>query len=571
MCCRIWAGAVLLMSAACGSTPEPTAGALARAADEYWEFQMRTYPRWATYLGDPRYNDRLDEIGPAAREAVARFNRALIARLDAIDREALGDSDRVTYDLLRLFVQNELESLSHKFYQWDIDQMDGPQVWLARMLETQPLKTDADYENLLRRYAAFPRWMDGFMADLQEGLTEGRVAPKIAVTRVISQLEEILATPVERSVFLTHAGPRLRLKITIETEIYPAYRKLLAFLSRTYLPRCAESFSLSNLPGGPEAYRFRIRHHTTLPLSADEVHQIGLDQIRAIHDEMNAIGARLGHEGDAVSLIRRIGAVRENFASSGEELMAGFREVLGRVDALLPAHFGTLPRTPYVVEPMPPYQQKHAPAAYYEPPPTDGSRPGRFKANLYRPEARPRYTMAALAVHEAVPGHHLQIALAQEQRGLPTFRRNGQVTAFVEGWGLYSERLADEMGVYRDDLERFGMLTYQAWRAARLVVDSGIHAKGWTRDQAMDFFERHVGLSGPEMANEIDRYIVWPGQALAYMIGQRQILRLRDEARRELGDRFDLRRFHDRVLLNGPLPLATLEDIIRRWIADQKR
>lgn len=565
--------AAMALLAACSGGPKPDdpgrhAVALDALGEAYWEFQLQSNPRWATTLGDPRFNDRLESIGPESRRRTTEALSAFLEKLGTIDREALDESRRASRDLLKLGMEGTLEELRHKFYQWDVDQMDGPAVWLPRMLETFPLKQPGDYRNLIRRYEAFPGWIAEYLANLREGLAEGRVASRMAVERVAGQLETILGTPIDRSPLLPAAGPRLELTIALSDHVMPAYRKLLLFLRQDYLPKArAENVGLSALPGGAEAYAHRIRHHTTLPLSAEEVHRIGLEELAAVHAEMQQIATRVSFPGDVPAFIRVVREDPAMYAASGQELLEGFREILRRVDAKLPEVFGSLPKTPYVVEPMPPYQEKDAPSAYYELPSPDGARPGIFKANTYMPGSRPRYTMAALAVHEAVPGHHLQIALAQEQKGLPPFRREGHVTAFVEGWALYTERLADEMGIYRDDMERFGMLTYQAWRAARLVVDTGIHAQGWSREKALEFIRLNVGLSEREAANEIDRYIIWPGQALAYMIGQRHILKLRAAARRQLGDRFDLKQFHDRVLLNGAIPLEALEDNIKRWMA----
>lgn len=564
-------GAALL--AACATPPgnatQPgeASMALKQLGEDYWEYQLSTNPTMATHLGDHRFNDRLEEIGPAARERDASQWRSFLERLSTIDRDALDESERVSYDILKTYLDEDLEAQRHKGYQWDLNQLYGPQVWLQRLVQVTPLKGDADYDKLLARYDAFPRWMDEYIANLQEGLDEGRTVPTVVVERVIGQLDALLKEKPEESEFLPPAGPRTRFLTAIRDSVFGSYRKLLYFLRNTYRGR--ETVGISSIPGGAEAYEYRIRHHTTLPLTADQIHRIGLDEIASIHREMVEIARRNGHDGDAPSFIARVKATGELFATSREQLIDGYREILTRVDAKLPEFFGTLPTIGYAVEPMPEYQEKDAPTAYYEPPPEDGTRPGKFLANTYDPPSRPLYGMAALAVHEAVPGHHMQIAVALERKDLPAFRRHGRFTAFVEGWGLYAERLAVEMGVYRDDMERFGMLMYQAWRAARLVVDTGMHAKGWTREQAMQFVRENVGLTEKEMSNEIDRYIIWPGQALAYTIGRREIERIRAKAEAALGDRFDIREFHDRVLLNGPLPLSTLADNIERWAAEK--
>lgn len=561
--------------AACTGTPtaegpSETSAELERLGQDYWDFLMETSPTWATYLKDYRWNDRLEDIGPDGRRRVANQTHDFLERLAQIEPDPLTESERVSYDILKTYLDDTLARQHHKFYQWAVDQMDGPQVWLPELLRNHPQKSDKDFEDLIKRFKAFPRWIKQYIANLREGLREKRVAPKVAVVRVIDQLQQIVDTKVEASALLPDAGPRLRLISAIRDEVYPAFHRLLLFLRETYLSQAREEVGLSSIPGGREAYAYRIRHHTSLSLSAEEIHQIGLEELRTIHKEMEEIARRVGHQGDVASFLLAVTASPSNFASSREQLLTGFRAILQRVDQELPKYFKTFPSIGYEVKPMPAYQERDAPAAYYYGPPDDGSRLGIFYANTYKPSSRPLYTMAALAVHEAVPGHHTQIVIARDQKDLPTFRRHGHFTSFSEGWALYAERLADEMGIYDGDIERFGMLTYQAWRAARLVVDTGMHAKGWTRKQAMDFFRSNVGLSETELANEIDRYIIWPGQALAYMIGKLEIMRLRAWAREQLGEAFDIREFHDRVLLNGPLPLSTLQDNIERWVSAQK-
>ncbi|HYF00676.1 MAG TPA: DUF885 domain-containing protein, partial [Planctomycetota bacterium] len=335
----------------------------------------------------------------------------------------------------------------------------------------------------------------------------------------------------------------------------------LRFLEEEYLPKArTRDLGLGALPGGPAAYAFRIRHHTTLPLSAEEIHRIGLEELRSIQAEMKRIAG-----GDLPSFFATLKADPKNFFSSREELLSTARRDLEACRAALPKWFGRLPRTDCEVKAIEDYREKDSVAAFYYPPDEKLTRKGIYYANTYQPEKRPRFNLRALTVHEAVPGHHLQIALAMEIEGLPRFRRQAGFTAYVEGWGLYSERLADEMGLYEDDLQRFGMLTYQAWRACRLVVDTGLHALGWTREQAVRFFMDNVALTEAEVLNEVDRYLIWPGQALAYMIGKREILALREEARRRLGGRFDIRAFHDLVLRNGAVPLPTLRRLVEAW------
>jgi prolyl oligopeptidase len=395
---------------------------------------------------------------------------------------------------------------------------------------------------------------------------------------VAGQLEALLATPPEKSPLALALEKRPvsassldgRLLGAIRDSVYPAYAKYLAFLKTEYASRAREEVGVWATAGGDAAYAFRVRHHTTTNLTPDELHEIGRDELRSILGEMEAIARKLGHAGDVKSFFAKLMADRANFWSSSAEILGHFERILEKCSAALPKAFGRLPKTRCIVKAIEEYREKDCVAAFYYQPPEDLSRPGIFYANTYQPQTRLKCNNAALTVHEAVPGHHLQIAISVEMKGLPPFRRHGMFTAFVEGWALYTERLADELGLYEDDLERFGMLTYQAWRACRLVVDTGLHAKKWTRQQAIDFFKANIALGDTEIVNEVDRYIIWPGQALAYKVGQREISRLRAEAKKSMGAAFDLRGFHDEVLRHGALPLTTLGEAVRDW-ADQTR
>jgi len=399
--------------------------------------------------------------------------------------------------------------------------------------------------------------MDQYLDNLRAGVRDGRVAMRVAVERVIGQLKGLLGTPEEKSPFA--AKPEL--VPSIRESVYPAFRKMLAYLEGEYLATSrAKDVGLWALPGGQEAYRFRIRLHTTTDLTAEEIHRIGLEELRSIQAEMRTIA-----KGDLRPFMDRLKKDPKNFFASREELIDSARRELAKATAKLPAWFKRLPKNECEVKAIEAYRERDCVAAFYYQPDEKLTRKGIFYANTFDATSRPRFNMPALAIHEAVPGHHLQIALALEIEGLPRFRRQAGFTAFVEGWGLYSERLGDEMGLYEDDLSRFGMLTYQAWRACRLVVDTGLHAMKWTRQQAIDFFMENVALTETEVLNEVDRYIIWPGQALAYMVGKREILALREEARKAMGPRFDIKDFHDVVLRNGAIPLTTLRRLVCGW------
>jgi prolyl oligopeptidase len=529
---------------------------LARLGDDYWEWTLRETPTYATYLGDFRYNDRLSDISESGRDRRRSDARAFLARLGRIDQAGLPEVDRVTADILRLQLEQGMEEERHKFWQWEVDQMNGPQADFPQLMNFHPLSDEA---GLLARFRAFPAYIDQYLENLRAGLGEGRAAMRPAVERVIGQLEGLLSAPEEKSPF----AARPAFLPAIRDSLYPAYRKMLDFLRGEYLGKArTRDVGLWALPGGAEAYRFRIRLHTTTDLAAEEIHRIGLEELRSIQEEMRKIA-----RGDLRAFMEKLKGDPRNFFASREEILAAARRELEKATARLPAWFGRLPRNACEVKAIEDYREKDAVAAFYYPPDEKLTRKGIFYANTYEPASRPRFNMPALAAHEAVPGHHLQIALAYEIEGLPRFRRQAAFTAFVEGWGLYSERLGDEMGLYEDDLSRFGMLTYQAWRACRLAVDTGLHALRWTREQAIGFFMENVALTETEVLNEVDRYIIWPGQALAYMIGKREILALREEARKALGARFDIRAFHDVVLRNGAVPLTTLRALVTAWAA----
>jgi uncharacterized protein (DUF885 family) len=545
------------------------------AGDEYWQWVLRTEPTWATYLGDPRYNDQLPRIGPADVDRQLAELRAMKSKVAALDPAGFDDADRVTRSILDHLLASQIQERELKFHQWNIDQMMGPQVWLLELLNYHPFRIEKDVLDLIVRFQAFPRYIEEHLANLRQGMEQGRVAPRVAVTRVAGQLEALLATPPEKSplaIALDKRPPSAapldnRLLESIRGAVYPAYSKYLAFLKTEYAAKAREDVGVWATADGDAAYAFRVRHHTTTNLTPDQLHEIGKEELQSILGEMLEIARKLGHSGDVKSFFAKLMADRANFWSTREEIIAHFERVLEKCSAALPKAFGRLPKTPCIVKSIEEYREKDCVAAFYYQPPEDLSRPGIFYANTYQPHTRLKCNNAALTVHEAVPGHHLQIAISVEMQGLPPFRRHGMFTAFVEGWALYTERLADELGLYENDLERFGMLTYQAWRACRLVVDTGLHSKRWTRQQAIDFFKANIALGETEIVNEVDRYIIWPGQALAYKVGQREISRLRAEAKSSMGAAFDLRGFHDEVLRHGALPLTTLEETVQRWSA----
>ncbi|MBI4425190.1 MAG: DUF885 domain-containing protein [Elusimicrobia bacterium] len=546
---------------------------LAKLSTDYWDWAMARDPLWATFIRHPGRDDRLaDPSAEGRRKELADIDR-LAKRLSAVDPAALDEGDRVSWEILRLQLDTGRQWHEHKFWQWDVDHMDGPQSWIMSVVEVaQPMATEKDVQALLARMAAFGPFFDAHLANLREGLAEGRLASRVAAEKTISQLKDLIAKPAHESSFAT-AAKRLPAGLqdrylpevlrAAEAGPKPALEKYLRFLETEYLPRARlDPMGLSGLAGGEAAYRFQIRRHTTLDKTPEELHRTGLDELEAIHAEMAEIARRLGHVGAVSSFMEKVRKDPVNFFKTREEIVEAAKALVARTRERLPEFFGRLPKTPLEVRRIEDYQEKNDAAARYYSPPDDLSRPGIYYINTYEPGSRPRFGMAALAAHEGLPGHHLQIALAVESGDLPAFRRHGGFNAFVEGWALYSERLADEMGLYPDDLSRLGMLMAQALRACRLVVDTGLHAKAWSRQKAVDFMKENTPMSEGEIAAEVDRYIIWPGQALAYKVGQREIAAIRKEAEARQGRAFDLRAFHDAVLRPGAVPLPTLRRLV---------
>ncbi len=548
------------------------AALLGKVADDFAEGVLNRQPTTATFLGDRRHDDRLPDIGPTGREQERRALEDVRRRVSEIDRSTLVGEDAITHHMLGLAADFGLASLRHQLYQLAVDQMQGPQVSLAMLLNWHTLETEKNARDLLARYGAMPRLLEEHVDNLREGRRERRTAARFACERVVGQLRSLLAMPPEDSPY-----GRAARKVTgvlqddllsaVRDHVYPAFASYLRFLQTEYLAVAREQPGLSSIPRGAETYAELVRQVTQSDLTPERVHQIGLDELRGIHEEMRAIGVR-----DVRAQAETLKRDPRNHFASREELLEASQRVYDLSYSRLPMLFGHLPVMPCRVIPIEEYREKDSVAAFYNPPSQDGSRPGTYYVNTYRAGTRPRYNLPALTVHESVPGHHLQIAIQAEARDLPRFRRDrlgtqGALTAFTEGWGLYSERLGDEMGMYPSQAERFGLLSYQAWRAARLVVDTGIHVLGWPRDRAIRFMLDEVGLPENEIVNEVDRYIIWPSQALAYKIGQRHLERLRQKAQGALGARFDVRAFHDEILRHGAVPLSTATLLIDEWLA----
>ncbi|MCI0345300.1 MAG: DUF885 domain-containing protein [Chloroflexi bacterium] len=555
--------------------------ALRDLAEEFWQGVLEAEPTWATVLGDRRYDDRLEDISPAGLETDRRRLRDVAACARAIEAAGLTPAERTTRSVLIQEAERELAQYVTGVERWTVDPINGPQTSFMDLPDFQPIETPAEAANMVARWRAIGPYLEQHVANLRSGLGNGEVAASDNVRRTIEILDSLLQRPLEEwspSAVAAVERPtwsgadvehfRRELRAALEDVVKPAFDAYWHLLQHEVLPqaRPQERPGIMHVPGGAEAYRKMIRVHTTLELGAEEIHETGLREMARIDAEFAELGRRVLGTPDRESTLARLRDDPALRFSTANEVQATAERSLAKAQAALPQWFGRTCRALCEVIPIPAHAQEHQTLAYYSWPALDGSRPGRFWINLHAPETRPRYDAEALAFHEAVPGHHLQIALAQELDGVPAFQRNLGPTAFAEGWGLYTERLSDEIGLYSTDLDRFGILSFDAWRAGRLVVDTGMHALGWSRQAAIDYLRDHTALGDNNIANEVDRYIAWPGQALAYKIGQLEILRLRAEAKAALGERFDIRDFHDVVLGSGAIPLATLGELVHDWV-----
>ena len=543
-------------------------------SDRFWEAILELNPVTATVYGDERYDDRLDDPGPEGRAATRRLMEQTLAEIDAIPAEDLPTEERITRDMLRVVAELGIEEDDQKIHQLRVvDQMSGPQQTLPQLTSFQTADTPARLDAFLARIHAYRDYMAANSGILRDGMASGLTAPRIVAERTIAQVERMLEVPIESAIVpsmikVASDADRERVRDAIRDVAYPADAAFLQVLRDEYLPLTREEPGLWSAPNGEALYRTAIRSWTTLELDPEAVHRIGLEELDTIDEERRAISRAAGFGDDINAYRRSIEADPANLPHSKDELVARATEDIERGLAAAPRFFGVLPRTGVGVRPVEEFKEKDAPFAYYYPPAADGSRQGIYYANGYDLPSRTYTKLATTTYHEAVPGHHFQITLEMENPNLNTFRRLGSRmvgAAFVEGWGLYSERLADEMGLFRSEGERFGMLDAQAWRAARLVVDTGMHALRWSRQQSIDFLKR-IGLSETDAVIETDRYICWPGQALTYKIGQREIERMRAELTARDGGGFDIRTFHDAVLGHGSLPLATFARELPAWV-----
>jgi prolyl oligopeptidase len=549
--------------------------------DEHWEWTLANSPLLASALGDRRYNQEWEDRSLDAIERRHEDTREFLRRTYAMDRNTLPAEEQLNYELFRRQLQDEVDKHQFKGYLLPFHHQGGVQN-LDNTTNRLRLVTVQDFDDWLARLSKIDDVIDQSIALAERGRKNGFMSPVILMQRIPGQIAaQIVEFPADSPFFRPFAelpetissADRERLRAqaieVIEKTVLPAYRKLDTYFNRKYLPAARETIGLSDLPDGSAWYEHQARSFTTTRMTPDEIHRIGLNEVKRIRDEMQKIIAKVEFEGTFQEFLNYLRTDPQFYFDNPDDLYREYLATSKRLDPELVKLFGKLPRMPYGVKPIPDSIAPDTTTAYYNRPAADGSRAGTYYVNLYKPEVRPKYEIEVLSVHEAVPGHHLQIALQQELDDIPMFRRFLGFTAFVEGWGLYSERLGYDMGLYQDPYSSFGQLTYDMWRAVRLVVDTGMHYKGWTRQQAIDFFKDNAAKTEHDIVNEIDRYIAWPGQALAYKIGQLKILQIRERAEVQLGKNFDIRAFHDELLGAGALPLDLLERRMDNWMATQ--
>ena len=582
---------VLAILPGCGRSASPpappaSADAGARFADlveRNWQWRLREYPTLATSVGVNDFNDRLEDASLAAIGRRDGETKAFLAELDAIPKEALTEADRTDAEILRTQLVEAIDSVRLGEPLLTLNADSGFHTEFMLMHRGMPFQGVKDYENYLARLVAFPGWMDQHVERMRAGLARGITVPKATLAGVETSIAPLASgspeahpvyEPFTRFPATLREDDKARLaaraKEVIATQVIPAYARFLAFMQKDYVSGSRETIAATALPDGDAFYRFQIRSFTSLDLDPKEVHELGRKEVERIRGEMKAVIAKTGFRGDLAAFQKFLRTDPRFYAKTPEALLKEASYIAKRMDARLPSLFGQLPRQPYGVQPVPAALAPKYTSGRYSGSPKNSTEPGWYWVNTFALETRPLYNLEALTLHEAVPGHHLQGALARENDDVRPFRRYSYISAYGEGWGLYSEWLGIEAGFYTDPYSDFGRLGYEAWRASRLVVDTGIHAFGWTRQQAIDYLAANTSLPVHEATTETDRYISWPGQALSYYIGYLKIRALRAEAERELGDRFDRRAFHDEILRHGSVPLPVLERLIRDWIGARK-
>ena len=549
---------------------------------DYWEDRLKHDPEFASLIGDLRYNDQISDYSVAAyNDELAREQRFEL-RLAAIDSTGFTDQEKISQELLLREFDLDQEASEFKEWEMPINQMDGIYATYPQIVAELSFSTVKDYDDWIARLHAIPHAFDQVTTNMSIGMDDHRLPPKYLLQKTLDQVKQLanqkpedspFALPLKKFPVSVSASEQARIKSemldTIAKEVLPAYVRFARFLEVSYIPAGRDKPGIDALPDGAKYYQFLIKRTTTTNLTAAQIHQIGLDEVGKDEAEMLAIAQKLGFK-DLASFRASLKTNPNEHPASADALVAAYKGYLGPMQARLPQLFGVLPKAPFEVTIVPDFLAKTAPPAYYESGSPDGSRPGRLFINTYDATHRNLYSVESIAYHEGIPGHHLQISIAQEMTGIPEFRKFEGYTAYVEGWAFYSEHLGKDVGLYQDPYSDYGRLENEVWRAIRLVVDTGVHSQGWTREQMVEYFRDHSNIDEPSIQSEVDRYIAWPSQALAYKIGQLKILELRDRAKKALGDKFDIRAFHDQVIDSGALPLDVLEQRIDAWIATQK-
>ena len=573
----------------------PTTDVMRAQFSDDWKYWMAQYPESATLLGYPGQHARWTDYSQGAIDARNDYLKKSLTRFAAINRSGLAPEEQVNYDLYRELLDTAVKGLDFhndaapvrgvipRNLMMPINQMEGVQQDIPRVIASMPAATREDYENIIARLQGIGPLVDQTIALMERGLAAGLTPPRITLRDVASQVDGQIVVEAMKSPLLEAFGKwpagilepdrgalAARAVQAYEQSARPAFTKLRDFLTSRYVPASRETTSAAALPNGRALYEYNVRWHTTTALTPQEIHNTGLAEVKRIRGEMDAVIAATGFKGSYTDFVTFLRTDPRFYYTDAASLLTGYRDICKRADPELAALFGRLPQTPYGLRPIPDAIAPSQTTAYYDPGAFSVGRPGNMFANTYKLEARPKWEMEALTLHEAVPGHHLQISLAQELQGMPDFRKNSSYTAFVEGWALYSESLGPEMGFYKDPYSKFGQLTYEMWRAVRLVVDTGLHSMGWTRDRAIEYFSANAAKTPQDIVVEIDRYIVWPGQAVGYKIGQIKIRELRAAAERGLGPRFDIRQFHDTLLGEGAVPLDVLERRVNTWVEKRR-
>jgi len=555
--------------------------------EAYFEDQLQLRPMLATSIGDKRYNDLYPvSISPEFRAKTEQLERDYLARVQQIDARQLSGQDLLSYQVFKSAREREIEGFRFPGHLIPLNQFYSAPNGFAQLGSgngMQPFETVQDYENFLKRVDGFVAWTDQAIVNMREGVQKGYTLPRVLAERVLPQLQAHVVAKPEDSIFWGpvrklpegfSAADRERLtaayRAAIEAKLVPAYRRLHDFMRDEYLPQCRSTVGLDQLPDGAAWYAYRVREITTTDLTPAQIHDIGLAEVKRIHAEMHGVMKQVGFKGTLAEFFVFLNKDPQFFWPTREALIQGYVDIKRRVDPELPRLFETLPKADYEVRAVEPFREKSAAGGSYQAASEDGSRPGIFYANAYDLNARPKWAMEALSLHEGNPGHHFQITIAREQKDLPRFRRFGGYTAYSEGWGLYAESLGPDLGMYTDPYQYFGRLEGELFRAIRLVVDTGLHSKGWSREQVLEFIDANSATSDARAVAETERYIAIPGQALAYKIGQLKISELRARAEQKLGPRFDVRKFHTVILADGALPLDVLEAKVDRWIAAQQ-